>query len=93
MLSGLLKNYLDRTCPVWTKLAGKPLAGLAVAEEGIGAAIQNLKTYGTVCGMKWAGSVTVLAKNPGDLADNPDIDRKLKKLSGKIVSMIKPEAC
>jgi multimeric flavodoxin WrbA len=86
MLSGLLKNFLDRTCPIWTKLEGKTLAGLAVAEEGIGAAIHNLKTYGKVCGMKWAGSVTVLAKNPGDLADNAEIINKLKRLAGKIVS-------
>jgi len=31
MLSGLLKNFMDRTCPIWTKLAGKKVAGVAVA--------------------------------------------------------------
>jgi multimeric flavodoxin WrbA len=34
MLSGLLKNFLDRTCPIWPRLEGKRVAGLAVAEEG-----------------------------------------------------------
>lgn len=35
MLSGLLKNFLARTCPIWPKLEGERIAGLAVAEEGI----------------------------------------------------------
>ena len=52
MLSGLLKNFMDRTCAIWTKLEGKPVVGLAVAEEGIGKAIENLKTYSSVCGME-----------------------------------------
>ena len=45
MLSGLLKNFIDRTCPIWPRLEGKSFAGIAVAEEGIGSAIDNLKTY------------------------------------------------
>ena len=66
MVSGMLKNFMDRTCPVWTKLEGKKIAGTAVAEEGIGKAVDNLKTFANVCGMDWAGSVTALAKLPGD---------------------------
>ena len=42
MLSGLLKNFLDRTCAVWPRLEGKKIAGLAVAEEGIGQTLNNL---------------------------------------------------
>lgn len=34
-LSGLLEDFLDRTCPIWPKLEDKKIAGLAVAEEGI----------------------------------------------------------
>ncbi len=64
LLSGLLKNFMDRTCPIWTKLEGKPVVGIAVAEEGIGKAIDNLKTYSSLCGMRWVGQVTALAKNP-----------------------------
>jgi multimeric flavodoxin WrbA len=85
MLSGLLKNFLDRTCPVWPGLEGKKIAGLAVAEEGIGQAIQNLKTYGSLCKMRWAGSVTALAKNPGDAARNKNLKRRLKQLAQKLV--------
>ena len=29
MLSGLLKNFLDRTCAVWPRLEGKRIAGMA----------------------------------------------------------------
>ena len=80
MISGLLKNFMDRTCPVWTALEDKRLAGIAVAEEGIGTAIDNLKTYGAVCGMDWAGSVTVLAKRPRDAAKIEGIEEKLAHL-------------
>jgi multimeric flavodoxin WrbA len=65
LLSGLLKNFIDRTCPIWPRLGGKKMAGIAVAEEGIGQAIQNLKTYASLLNMQWVGSVTALAKDPG----------------------------
>ena len=84
MLSGLLKNFLDRTCPIWPKLEGKRIAGLAVAEEGIGQAIQNLKTYASLCKMRWAGSVTALAKTPGEAARNKALERRLKRLAQRL---------
>ena len=84
LLSGLLKNFLDRTCAIWPRLEGKPFAGIAVAEEGIGQAIQNLKTYASLCGMLWVGSVTGLAKNPGEIAQNKSVTRRLLKLADKI---------
>ena len=86
LVSGLLKNFLDRTCAIWPRLEGKPLAGVAVAEEGIGQAIQNIKTYASLCGMHWVGSVTGLAKNPGDIAQNKNVTRRLLKLADKITS-------
>ncbi len=85
LLSGLLKNFLDRTCAIWPKLEGKKMAGLAVAEEGIGQAIQNFKTYASLCKMPWIGSVTTLAKNPGDAARDKDLERRLKRLAIKLV--------
>jgi multimeric flavodoxin WrbA len=81
MLSGLLKNFLDRTCPVWPRLEGKKVAGLAVAEEGIGQAIQNFKTYASLCKMTWVGSVSALAKTPGEVAQDKNIRRRLKRLT------------
>jgi multimeric flavodoxin WrbA len=84
MLSGLLKNFLDRTCPVWPRLEGKRIAGLAVAEEGVGQAIQNFKTYAALCKMRWVGSTTTLAKNPGDAAKNKGLERRLKRLARKL---------
>jgi len=85
MVSGLLKNFLDRTCPIWPRLEGKKIAGLAVAEEGIGQTIQNLKVYAALCQMRWVGSVTILAKNPGDAAKIEGLEGRLKRLAGRVV--------
>ncbi len=86
MLSGLLKNFLDRTCAIWPRLEGKRIAGLAVAEEGTGQAIQNFKTYASLCRMAWMGSVTALAKEPGDAAKIKGLEWKLKRLADKITT-------
>jgi multimeric flavodoxin WrbA len=85
MLSGLLKNFLDRTCPIWPGLEGKRMAGLAAAEEGIGQAILNLRTYASLCKMRWAGSVTVLAKTPGDASRDKNLERRLTHLARRLV--------
>lgn len=85
MMSGLLKNFLDRTCPIWPRLEDKKIAGLAVAEEGVGQAIQNFKTYASLCKMDWVGSVTTLAKTPGEVAQNPTLEPRLKRLAQKLL--------
>ncbi len=85
MLSGLLKNFLDRTCPIWPRLEGKKVAGLAVAEESVGQAIQNFKTYASLCKMRWVGSVTALAKTPGEVSLNKNLRRRLKRLAQRLV--------
>jgi len=87
LLSGLLKNFLDRTVAIWPSLEGKSVAGVAVAEEGIGQAIQNLKTYASLCGMLWVGSVAGLAKTPGEIANNKSVTRRLLKLADKIIDL------
>ena len=89
MLSGLLKNFIDRTCPVWPRLEGKLFAGIAVAEEGVGQAIENLRTYGSVCGMRWGGYVTALAKAPGQVSEDARVEKKLQQLANKLISMLK----
>jgi len=86
LLSGLMKNFLDRTCAVWPRLEGKSLAGLAVAEEGIGQTLLNLKFYGKLLKMRWAGGVTALAKLPGDAAKVSGLERRLKRLAEKILA-------
>lgn len=80
MLSALLKNFMDRTVPIWPLLKGKRAVGVAVAEDTIGKAIENLKTYALVCGLEWMGDVTALAKSPGELADNGGIAAALADL-------------
>ncbi len=84
MLSGLLKNFLDRTCAVWPRLEGKRLAGLAVAEEDTVQTMDNLKSYGKLLKMRWVGGVKTLAKNPTDASRVPGLEKRLKQLAKKI---------
>lgn len=86
MISGRLKNFLDRTCSVWPRLKGKKLAGLAVAEEGTGQTISNIRHYGKLLKMRWAGSVTALAKNTGEISKNKTIKPRLERLGRKLVT-------
>ena len=86
MITGLLKNFIDRTCPIWTRLKGKPLAGLLVAEEGIGQSVRNLRQYALVCQMQWIGAATTLAKNPRDIENDPALKLKLKRLASRIIA-------
>ena len=85
MLSGLLKNFMDRTCPIWSKLELKSVVGIAVAEESVGRAIENLKTYSSVCGMRWIGCVTALAKTPGQVSKDRDVGKRLEHLAKKLI--------
>jgi len=89
MLSGLLKNFMDRTCPIWSRLEGKPVVGIAVAEESIGEAIENLRTYSSVCGMRWVGHFTSLAKTPEQVSKDRDVERQLERLRRKLMGMLK----
>ena len=86
MLSGLLKTFMDRTCPIWPRLEGKSCAGIAVAEEGIGKAIDNLKTYSSLCRMRWLGQVTALAKTPRQASRDRAVERRLQRLARKLVA-------
>ena len=85
MVSGLLKNFMDRTCPIWPKLEKKPIVGISVAEAGIGKAIENIKTYASVCNMRWVGEVSALARDPRQVSKQKDIEPRLKKLAEKLV--------
>ena len=89
LLSGMLKNFMDRTCPIWSKLEGKPVVGLAVAEEGIGKAIDNLKTYSSLCGMQWVGQVTALAKTPKQASKDKELEKRIERLASKLVNALK----
>jgi multimeric flavodoxin WrbA len=87
MLSGLLKNFLDRTCAVWPRLEGKHLVGLAVAEEDTIQTIANLKSYGKLLKMRWVGGIKTLAKNPSDAARVPGLKKRIKQLAKKIANL------
>jgi NAD(P)H-dependent FMN reductase len=80
---------MDRTCPIWTKLEGKPVVGIAVAEEGIGKAVDNLRTYASICGMRWTGQVTALAKTPKQASKDKELEKRLDKLAGRLINALK----
>jgi multimeric flavodoxin WrbA len=84
LLSGLLKGFMDRTCPVWPALKGKGIAALAVAEEGAGATVSNIRSYGDLLKMRWLGSVSGLAKLPRDASRKPDLARRLEGLGRRL---------
>lgn len=85
MLSGMLKNFMDRTCPVWPHLESKPVVGVAVAEAGIGQAVANLKAYAGICSMRWVGHVTALAKLPRQVAKDKDVELQLERVGRRLV--------
>jgi multimeric flavodoxin WrbA len=89
MLSGLLKNFMDRTCPIWPHLESKPVVGVAVAEAGIGQTVANLKAYAGICSMRWVGQVTALAKLPRQVAKDKDVELQLERLARKLVRVLK----
>ena len=91
MLSGQLKNFIDRTCPIWPSMEGKLFAGIAVAEEGVGKTIENLETYCSICGMHWGGYVIALAKKAGQVSEDTKVEKNLQQLARKLISILKPE--
>lgn len=84
MLSGQLKTFMDRTCPIWPHLRGKGCGGVAVAEEGTGKAIDNIKTYASLCSMKWIGSAEALAKTPHEAAGDAAAAAEISRLAAAI---------
>jgi len=88
LLSGLLKNFMDRTCPIWPRLQGKPVVGMAVAEGGIGKAVDNLRTYSSLCGMRWVGQVTALGKTPRQVSKDAAVQERLNGLARRFTGAL-----
>lgn len=86
MLSGLLKNFMDRTIPIWPLLKGKDVAGVAVATDTMGRALENLRTYTDLCEMRWRGDVSALATEPGEVAENEAVAELLSGLGRKLAA-------
>ncbi len=89
MVSGLLKNFMDRTCTIWPNLKGKKAIGIAVAEEGCGKAIDNIRTYCKVCSIDFVGSVTTLAKTPHQASKDKALEKRLVRLAKKFAAELK----
>ena len=84
MLSGLLKNFMDRTIPVWPLLKGKRAAGVAVAADTVGHAIDNIRTYSGLLRFEWTGEVVAIARDPGEVAKNNEVGAMLAALGRKL---------
>ncbi|MBN1856750.1 MAG: flavodoxin family protein [Dehalococcoidia bacterium] len=80
MLSGLLKNFMDRTIPVWPMLKGKRAAGVAVAADTLALAIDNIRTYSDLLQLEWVGEVAAIARDPGEVAKNDEVAAMLTAL-------------
>ena len=88
LLSGLLKNFMDRTCPICPSLKGKPIVGIVVAEEVFGKTVENLKTYSSSSGMRWIGHVTALGKTPRVVSRDKELKLRLKQLAKKLINAL-----
>lgn len=85
LLSGCLKNFMDRTIPIWPLLRGKRAAGVAVAEDGLGRAVDNLRTYSDLLQLEWVGEVTAMGRDPGDVAHRAGVADMLASLGRRLV--------
>jgi hypothetical protein len=62
---------------------------MAVAEESIGKAISNIKTYVAICSMRWIGGVSGLAKELGEIAKNKGVEQRLNRPAVKLARAAK----
>ncbi|MBN1152047.1 MAG: flavodoxin family protein [Dehalococcoidia bacterium] len=88
LLSGWLKNFMDRTLPIWPLLHGKRAAGVAVAEDTIGRTLENVHTYTDLCRMTWVGEVSALATKPGEIASDEIVAVALDELGRRLVEAL-----
>jgi multimeric flavodoxin WrbA len=93
-VTGLLKNFIDRTLPLYYtgKLRGKFLAATAVGEaemESINKVISYLKGFGEIYEMKFLGSVAAIGRAPGSVRENENTIRELRQLGERLAEVIK----
>lgn len=86
MPCGFLKDFIDRTYPIWPELEGKSCAVVAVTEECVGKAISNLKNYCSVCSIRLIRYVNAQAKVPVKVSKDKNVERRLKRLATKLVT-------
>jgi hypothetical protein len=45
-------------------------------------------TYASVCGMRWVGDVTALAKTPKQVSKDRDVEKRLERLGRELVGAL-----
>jgi multimeric flavodoxin WrbA len=93
-VSGIMKNFIDRTYPLYEtgKLKGRFLAAVAVGEEDIESvdrAADYLRLFGEIHGMKFVGSVSAIAGGPGRIREDEKTMQDLRRLGEMIVEVIR----
>ncbi|UCD07162.1 MAG: flavodoxin family protein [Candidatus Aenigmatarchaeota archaeon] len=93
-VSGLLKNFIDRTLPLYEtgKLKGKFLAVTVVGEadmQSINRVVDYLKIFGEICEMKFVGSVSAIAGAPGSVREDENKIQELRQLGERMLEVIK----
>lgn len=91
---GTLKNFIDRTLPVYDlrKLRGKFLGIVAVGEDGnesINKVVDYIRTFGKMHEMVFVGSVTAIARAPGSVRENEETIQELRQLGANMYEVIK----
>lgn len=93
-VSGLLKNFIDRTLPLHEtgKLKDKLLVVTVVGEadmQSINRVVDYLKIFGEICEMKFVGSVTAIAGAPGSVREDENKIQELRQLGERLAEVIK----
>jgi multimeric flavodoxin WrbA len=91
---GLLKNFIDRTLPLYEtgKLKDKFLAVTAVGEadmQSINRVMDYLKLLGEIYEMKFVGSVSAIAGAPGSVREDENKIQELRQLGERLAEVIK----
>ena len=91
-VSGLMKNFMDRTNPIVEKLKGKKAAIIIVGqteETSWVKAAQAIETYCSIVGIDVIGQVFGKARKMHELMQNDKIKRRLRDLAKAIMNHAK----
>ena len=90
-VTGLLKNFIDRTNPIYHKLKGKKFAFVVVGqlkgEEGEASrkfVVDFLKNLCEIHEMEFSGYVFGIALKPEEIAEDENVIKELKELGEKL---------
>lgn len=91
-VSGLMKNFIDRTLvyfgPRKRKIKAKKGGIIAVGGGSADGAFEKLKVFFSAHGIKLIGSLKVIANSPNEISKNKKAVEKARKLAEKLIKRI-----